>query len=52
MTFYALWISSGGLIVEHVGMLEEAENLVKIGHFEEAFELFIALESGTYDLSD
>jgi len=49
MTFYALWISSGGLIVEHVGMLEEAENLVKIGHFEEAFELFMALESGTYD---
>jgi hypothetical protein len=35
--------------VEHVGMLEEAENLVKIGHFEEAFELFMALESGIYD---
>jgi len=35
--------------VEHVGMLEEAENLVKIDHFEGAFELFMALESGTYD---
>ena len=35
--------------MEHNGMLQEAENLVKIGHFEEAFELFMALESGTYD---
>jgi hypothetical protein len=34
------------------GMLREAKNLPKIGHIKEAFELFIALESGTYDLSD
>ena len=38
--------------MEHSGMLQEAKNLPKIGHLEEAFELFIALESGTYDLSD
>jgi hypothetical protein len=35
--------------MEHNGMLQEAENLLKIGHFEEAFTLFMALESGTYD---
>jgi hypothetical protein len=35
--------------MEHSGMLQEAENLLKIGHFEEAFNLFMALESGTYD---
>ena len=36
-------------MVEHIGILEEAENLVKIGHFEEAFDKFMALESGVYD---
>jgi hypothetical protein len=30
-------------------MLQEAENFVNIGHFEEAFEKFMALESGTCD---
>jgi len=30
-------------------MLQEAENLVNIGHIEEAFDKFMALESGTYD---
>jgi hypothetical protein len=35
--------------MDHNAMLQEAENLLKIGHFEEAFELFMALESGTYD---
>ena len=35
--------------MEHSGMLQEAENLVNIGHFEEAFDKFMALESGTYD---
>ena len=34
--------------MEHSGMLLEAENLVNIGHFEEAFDKFMALESGTY----
>jgi len=35
--------------VEHLGMQQEAENLLKIGHVEEAFDRFMALESGTYD---
>jgi len=35
--------------VEHVGMLQEAENLIRVGHFDEAFDLFMALESGVYD---
>jgi len=35
--------------MEHSGMLQEAENLVNMGHFEEAFDKFMALESGTYD---
>ena len=34
--------------MEHSGMLQEAENLVNIGHFEEAFDKFMALESGTF----
>ena len=35
--------------MEHSGMIEEAENHVKIGHYEEAFDRFMALESGSYD---
>jgi hypothetical protein len=30
-------------------MQQEAENLLKVGHIEEAFDKFMALESGTYD---
>jgi hypothetical protein len=29
--------------MEHSGMLQEAENLVNIDHFEEAFDKFMAL---------
>ena len=35
--------------MEYSGMLQEAENLVNIGRFEEAFDKFMALESGTCD---
>ncbi|MCF8196995.1 MAG: hypothetical protein K9J38_13425 [Polynucleobacter sp.] len=35
--------------MEHNALLQEAENLVNLGHFEDAFEKFMALESGTYD---
>jgi len=35
--------------MEHEGMLQEAENLAKLGHFDQAFENFMALESGTYE---
>ena len=34
--------------MEHNALLQEAENLVNIGHFEEAFDKFMALESGAY----
>ena len=37
------------LIVEHIGMQQEAENLLRVGHYEEAFDIFMALESGTYE---
>lgn len=37
--------------MEHVGMIQEAENLVKIGRFDEAFEKFMAVESGGYEAS-
>ena len=35
--------------MEHTGMIEEAENLVRYGRYAEAFDKFMALENGTYD---
>ena len=37
--------------MEHAGILEEGENLVRIGHYEEAFERFMSLERGVYEAS-
>ena len=36
-------------VIQHPGMIEEAENLCKLGHFKEAFEIFMALENGAYE---
>ena len=35
--------------MEHSGMVEEAENLVRYGRYAEAFDKFMALENGNYD---
>lgn len=38
-------------MLELNGMIQEAENLLNLGHFEEAFERFMALETGAYEVS-
>jgi len=35
--------------MEHAGLTEEAENLARLGRFEEAFDKFMALERGAYE---
>jgi hypothetical protein len=35
--------------MEHSGMIEEAENLVRLGRYAEAFDRFIAIERGAYE---
>jgi len=35
--------------MEHAGLIEEAENLARLGRFEEAFDKFMALERGAYE---
>ena len=35
--------------MEHAGLIEEAENLIRLARFEEAFDKFMALESGAYE---
>ena len=35
--------------MEYAGLTEEAENLARLGRFEEAFDKFMALERGAYE---
>ncbi len=37
--------------MEYSGMIQEAENLLSLGRFEDAFNSFMALENGAYEAS-